>query len=433
MKLSKMKNRNNAVIKDPGTITQRNKIYTLRSVLYNFLINFLLICLLIIIVGLVVFGTMNGNTNIDYTEEMDVAESDVRVNVNAYYKGEKLPNGYFLLGYNYEGNLIKNFCDAGRFKTDSLKGNWLLNTDETKVYGGQNYISRTIKLEPHVEALQYVKILMPTKEYNLSALIPEKTILGVSISIFVVSIIGALALALMQVMQNYKSQLATNKFASDISHELNTPLSIIQSNIQSLLDEPNLTIEEGSGKLVNSAAEVTRLRKMSKQLLILSRCDNSKLSVEYKDYDLIEEMQLILEPYQLIAEMQDKKFEVHFAENIPEKITFDKDLLIQILTALLDNAIKYTQAGEGIYVKFAIKQNNLEFSVGDTGAGVDEKDLDKIFNRFYRTDKSRTSEGTGLGLAIVHAIVVALKGKILAKNLKPQGFEVQISLPIKAR
>lgn len=425
--------KNNNEVKDPGTIAERNNVYILRNLLYNFLINFVVISLLVIIVGLVVFATTRYQNDSDYTDEMAAAETDALQNIESFYNNEAIPNGYFLIGYNSFGAVDKKFCDYDRFKSGSLTGNYELNYDETKVYNGHNYRTRLIKLSQPIKSLTYVRILYQISDYNASTIYSQSAQIALYVTVIIISIAGALFLAFIQVMQNHKSQLAINKFASDISHELNTPLSIIQSNLQSLLEEPTMTIADGSSKLVCSTSEVTRLRKMSKQLLTLSRCDNAKLKIECKPHNLVEEMERILEPYQLIAEMQNKEFEIYFDADIPNSLTFDKDLMVQILTALLDNAIKYTMENEKIKVRFNVKQNILEFAVSDNGAGVEEHDLDKIFNRFYRTEKSRTSEGSGLGLSIVHAIVVALNGKILAKNLKPRGFEVQITLPLKTK
>ena len=109
----------------------------------------------------------------------------------------------------------------------------------------------------------------------------------------------------------------------------------------------------------------------------------------------------------------------------------DEDKLRQAIIILLDNATKYTREGEGVSVSLYTTFSKFVVEVADTGDGVDPSELQNIFERFYRVDKSRTSEtgGSGLGLSIVKAIMIALKGKVYASINDPKGLRVVLEFP----
>ena len=157
----------------------------------------------------------------------------------------------------------------------------------------------------------------------------------------------------------------------------------------------------------------------------------TRLNLEYTDISGL--TRDIVEPFAMMCEMDDKEFVDGITDGI--YLVTDKDKYRQMLIALLDNALKYTVPEDYVGVYLERKENKILLSVKDTGKGVEEAEMKKIFDRFYRSDISRNSKtgGTGLGLAIVKEIARALGGKIYVRNNVPHGFVVEIEFTPKAK
>ena len=220
---------------------------------------------------------------------------------------------------------------------------------------------------------------------------------------------------------------------SDISHEFNTPLAIINTNISKVLANPDKKVEDVSDSLVNAVNETQRLKRMIKEMLILSSMDANRaiLNVEYIDVSSL--TREVVEPFAMMCEMDGKDFEDGITDDI--YMDMDRDKYRQLLIALLDNALKYTVPGETVGVYLIKTENKVQLSVKDTGKGVEESEMKKIFDRFYRSDESRNGKtgGSGLGLAIVKEIVNSLGGRIYVRNNTPHGFVVETEFAIKSK
>ena len=131
----------------------------------------------------------------------------------------------------------------------------------------------------------------------------------------------------------------------------------------------------------------------------------------------------------MMCELSNKEMVLDIEEDVKSRA--DEDKLRQSLIILLDNATKYTKEGESISVRLYSTFSRFVVEVADTGEGVSQAELQNIFERFYRTDTSRTSEtgGSGLGLSIVKAIMSALKGKVYASHNYPQGLKIVLEFP----
>jgi two-component system sensor histidine kinase ResE len=137
--------------------------------------------------------------------------------------------------------------------------------------------------------------------------------------------------------------------------------------------------------------------------------------------------------YQHIATQNNVKIIVDAASEIPT-LQVDPDRMTQVLTNVLDNALRHTPAGGHINLSAKPVAAGVQFSIQDSGPGIQDEDVNRIFNRFYRADKSRTRDdgGSGLGLAIAKSIVQALGGQIRAESAPGQGLTVIINLPLPA-
>lgn len=219
------------------------------------------------------------------------------------------------------------------------------------------------------------------------------------------------------------------EFVQNVSHELRTPLTIIQAKQELLLQEPNAKIIDKSEDIVLTLNETKRLSKLVKELLILSRADSNKLNLQKESVNIDDYLKEIILPYKEIAQMQEK--EIVLDLNYKVDINIDASKIYQLMIILLDNAIKYTEAKDKIEIKTYLKDNRCNIEVKDTGIGISDEGLKRIFERFYREDRARNREtgGIGLGLSIANVIVTAHNGTIKASHNEPKGTIFTIKLP----
>ena len=223
-----------------------------------------------------------------------------------------------------------------------------------------------------------------------------------------------------------------NRLIADISHEFNTPLAIVNSDIARTLEKPEAKVKDVSEQLVSALNETQRLKRMIKELLILSASDAQKLDLKFENHDISAILKELAEPFSMMAELDGKIF----VDEVDDGITaiVDADKFRQITIALLDNAMKYTAEGESVTLSLRRKGGKIVLGVFDTGKGVPDEDMVRIFERFYRTDGSRNDKtgGVGLGLAIVKEIVSNMGAKLYVHANRPKGFAVEVEWDVKS-
>lgn len=219
------------------------------------------------------------------------------------------------------------------------------------------------------------------------------------------------------------------EFVQNVSHELRTPLTIIQAKQELLLQEPNAKIIDKSEDIALTLSETKRLSKLVKDLLVLSRADNKKMTLQKEQVNLDDYIKEIISPYIEVAELEEKKINLNLDYKMD--ISVDTNKIYQLIIILLDNAIKYTETGDEIQINTYSRDNKCVIEIKDTGIGVSDEGLKRIFERFYREDSARNREtgGTGLGLSIANMIVTAHNGTIKATHNQPKGTVFTIRLP----
>ncbi len=257
---------------------------------------------------------------------------------------------------------------------------------------------------------------------------------GTAISITIMLLAMGLVIVFSAIMSKYRIRpykklvASSNRMIYDISHELNTPLAVIKTNVDNILAHSDKSIEDSSDKLMVILDEATRMKRMVRDLLELSRSDNNRVVVNKTYCNVSQLLQDLVEPFELMCEMDDKTFISDIAPNI--MATTDADKIRQAVMILLDNAVKYTRKGDAVIIQVRHTSTKVHVSVADTGKGVSDEDLEKIFDRFYRADNSRTQStgGSGLGLSIVKSIAQTLKWNVHASHNSPHGFRVDIEM-----
>lgn len=240
---------------------------------------------------------------------------------------------------------------------------------------------------------------------------------------------GSVLVVLHDVTRQAKLEMARREFVANVSHELRTPLTTVKSYAETLID-----MAEGSDfpvtfmhTIVNETDRMTRLVKDLLVLSSLEQSDQLKKSV----FDMKVLLSDVVETMSLVAKEQGHRLTLKTKGNF-EDFYGDRDRLEQLLYNIISNSIKYTPNGGKIEVFAERIFNSIYIKVKDTGIGIPEKDLGRIFERFYRVDKARSREkgGTGLGLAISKGIVENHEGTISIESELHKGTEVSISLPV---
>lgn len=220
-------------------------------------------------------------------------------------------------------------------------------------------------------------------------------------------------------------------FLADASHELRTPLAVIQANLDVVRDAGAETIESQSCWLNNVYEEVQQMTQLVESLLFLSQADSRQQLLKKKIFSLDQALLAVVGAFRPAAAAKDVKLVVQTAAEIVYH--GDEVKLRQTIGILLDNAIRHTPANGKIKIVLEANQQNIVLSVTDTGEGILDADMEKIFLRFYQSDTSRSKGGAGLGLAIAKWIVENHGGMIKVISIPGKGSTFTICLPHASR
>jgi len=213
------------------------------------------------------------------------------------------------------------------------------------------------------------------------------------------------------------------EFLSNISHELKTPLFAIQGYIEVLQDGDIEDPELSKRFLEKASKNVDRLASFIKDLDAISKLESGELPVQYEKFDLVELFNEVIDS----LELKSKKYNItiHFKEKYrtPTWVNADREKIRQVLVNLLGNSFKYGKNPGNTFIKTFQLHDQILVEITDDGIGIEEKYLPRLFERFYRTDKSRSRDigGSGLGLAIVKHIIEAHEQTITVRSTENIG------------
>jgi two-component system phosphate regulon sensor histidine kinase PhoR len=217
---------------------------------------------------------------------------------------------------------------------------------------------------------------------------------------------------------------------ANVSHEFKTPLTAIQGFAETLLGGALDDLENRNRFVEIIREHAQRLARLTDDLLKLSRIEAGRLELETRPIRVEAIVNGCVETARLNAEARGLRIVVNLPDEVPA-VRGDGAQLGEVLQNLLDNALQYTPAGGQIELKAHSNGHDVIFTVTDTGIGIPESDLERIFERFYRVDAARSREagGTGLGLAIARHIVDAHGGRIWVESAIGQGSRFHFSIP----
>jgi signal transduction histidine kinase len=218
---------------------------------------------------------------------------------------------------------------------------------------------------------------------------------------------------------------------ADVAHELRTPLSVVQGNLQAILDDVYALDKTEISKLYD---ETRLLSRLVDDLRELALADAGQLRLNLRPTDTAQVIQATADNLALAAEAQDVALLIRVPDELPV-VQADPDRLAQVLRNLLVNALRYTPPGGSVTVAAATAANAVEVAVDDSGEGIPPEELPYIFDRFWRAERSRSRDdrwagGSGLGLSVAQSLIEAQGGHIWAESKPGEGSTFRFTLPL---
>ena len=217
------------------------------------------------------------------------------------------------------------------------------------------------------------------------------------------------------------------RFISDASHELKTPITAIKTTLEVALRDKKLPIEEARETLSMSLDEVNRLQKLAEGLLALTRAGGAPtLSLNNLN-------KIVGEAVRTIQPLAERR-KIIMTSRVPKiMVMVEPTNLTRAVVAILDNAVKYSPQGGKVAISARVDNHNVAIKISDQGKGIEASEIPMIFDRFYRSDRARSTSGYGLGLAIAQQIVREQHGNILVESKLNMGTTMIIELPFSAK
>ncbi len=218
-----------------------------------------------------------------------------------------------------------------------------------------------------------------------------------------------------------------NDFIANVSHELKTPLAVI-SSYSTMIQNPELSKEERLeyAQVITNAS--SNLSELITSILRLNKLENQQIFPEKNRYDLGEQICECMINFENEWERKKLNIETDISEDVI--INADGELLSLVWSNLISNAIKFTDEGDTVFVSLEKKGNEAVIKVRDTGCGMSEKVRDRVFEKFYQGDSSRSTKGNGLGLALVKRILDITNGTITVQSTEGEGSEFTVTVSL---
>jgi len=225
-------------------------------------------------------------------------------------------------------------------------------------------------------------------------------------------------------------QTTRRELIGNISHEFRTPLAGIKAMVETLTGGAMDDKVAAKDFLTRIDSEVDQLTQLVEELTELSRIETGKAELKKEPIDLNKLVEEVIAQLSPQAERQQLSISREFATNLPSVLA-DKDRVRQVVTNLVHNAIKFTPGGGRITITSRAPEGSVVVHIADTGIGIPEEDLPRVFERFYKGDKARAGGGTGMGLAIAKHVIQAHGGTVWVQSEEGKGSTFAFSLPLK--
>lgn len=336
-------------------------------------------------------------------------------------QGEIL-NAAHLTFFDYMLNIAFSTANSGRVRTERAERN------NATLY----YRTYTIRVVSGSGEEYYIQMATDSSDIEASLTIIRNVLLNCTAAAMLLVLVAGWCLSKSLVRGVTEAWERQDEFISYASHELRSPLAVIHSSLELLLETPGQKIIERSDLIMNSLTETSRLRKMSSNLLEMVQLQASEMQLHWSAVDLEQLISDFIEPFCYQAEAADKRLNYSLQPGLV--LAADRQLLTELLAILLENALKYTEKGGLIRVATRSTDSKAVITVSDSGIGISDEAMDKIFTRFYREERQQSkADGSGLGLYIASLIAEQHGGRITAEHNHPKGTVFTVTLPLRHR
>jgi len=324
---------------------------------------------------------------------------------------------------------ILTSMDSGVIAIDRKNKIIMINPYAEKIFG----VDQEITKNKNLDTIQSIELKRIFKEYygeynEIKIYWPKERILRIKTTDIINrnEHIGTVAVV-QDITDLKKLEQMRTQFVANVSHELKTPLTSIKGFSETLKDVEDSETRIKFLNIINQESE--RLTRLINDILILSRIEQQRDINTEEDVNV---NKIILDVYNLLKNTaENKNISLILQCEKVNNLIGDSDKFKQMIINLVDNGIKYSELGDSVTIGVKEKDDKCIIWVKDTGVGIPEKHISRLFERFYRVDKarSRAKGGTGLGLAIVKHIVILFKGTIEVESKVGQGSKFTIKIP----
>lgn len=376
--------------------------------------NLLVIGTIFFIIALVIFFGSPNTSSEKLKQDMWLVafEGNTTKGKSEMFQGSNHYKDYIYVRLNKEGNVVERSEGTSSDKIDLLVEKANQSSDfsgEINLDERSSYFYMKFFIDKELGSTIVFTNTTRKSGYALSFAARTAFVFGLMIILVLIGSMLISEKALVPIKNAWQRQM---DFTADASHELRTPLAVIQTSLELIIGNPEETIASQKEWLENILVENKRMTKLVEDLLTLSRADAQQQALLLSHVKLDIVMKETLALFESVASSED----IIFIVDIERDIDFvgDKDRLKQLFIILIDNAIKYNHSKGRVSVQLRQKGKSVELVVRNTGDGIEEEHLKRVFQRFYRVDKSRSRNegGSGLGLAIAKWIVDEHKGHI---------------------
>ncbi len=396
------------------------------------IMNMLIISILMIIVFGTIYGIIYSNLQAQYQEELAkvrLINLDSIKNINKFedqgFRDEigKIDTSFnILLDENNEVTRISSYLDIEEVEYDEIIKNIVEigENEGTIIIDDREW--RYSKNEIHSGIIK--SGVFGDSYYEISFIDITNSEETLSMLLFILIIVGIITLIIIFFISLYFSNkaikpvekiwLKQKQFIADATHELKTPLTIINANIDAITVNEESKVKEHKKWIKYIKNETKGMNKLINELLHTAKSEEEKY--DFKNENISNMISDVILSVETIIFEKDIKLELDIEKDI--RIETDIEKLRQVIIILVDNAIKYTNREGKINIKLCKKNKNVIFEIENSGEGIDEKHIPYIFDRFYKCDESRTDNSYGLGLFIAKTIIDKLKGTIEVQSKK---------------
>jgi two-component system, OmpR family, sensor histidine kinase ResE len=284
-------------------------------------------------------------------------------------------------------------------------------------------------LPPQVKDL-FIRVVREEKEQSIELSLQGRTWVILMTPLYSQTTVRGVVAVLRDMTEERRLDKLRKDFIANVSHELRTPISMLQGYSEAIIDDIAATDEEKKEMAKVIYDESLRIGRLVNDLLDLARMEAGHITLDYETVQLAPYIGRIIRKFQGLAKEKQIDLSAEF-KNEDIQITMDPDRIEQVLTNLIDNAIRHTDKNGMVKIIVERSGDGVTIHVQDSGSGIPEEDLPFVFERFYKADKARTRgrSGTGLGLAIAKNIVEAHKGTISVHSKLHEGTTFTFYLP----